>query len=320
MAVRTRPVVAELRGVFTGLMAVAAGVIFAISVDLGVPGQALLGSLRFHIAIALLLLPIALFVLGAWWRGLLSLLLIGASLAQGIVIVAGMHEARAPLEARTPAVTLSVMSYNVLADNATPDAALDAILARRPDFAVIMETPGIERHLDDLSVVFPWRAGCQSTATCDLSILSRLPLSDVRVLKMGPYKQERMVIAKAEAGGVRFTIVGLHLTKPYYDGTAWEELRYATQEMSKIEGPIVLAGDFNAAAWSDSIAAFASAAALVPPPSHPATWPVELGGLGVPIDNMFTRGPALIRSIAAQPPYGSNHLGLLATVDLFAGP
>ena len=85
-----------------------------------------------------------------------------------------------------------------------------------------------------------------------------------------------------------------------------------------MEGDLIVSGDFNAAPWSDTLEHLAREAELIPGPGHPATWPVRAGPLGVPIDNMFTRGAALIRSIAPTPEaFGSNHLGLMATVDLF---
>ena len=72
-------------------------------------------------------------------------------------------------------------------------------------------------------------------------------------------------------------------------------------------------------AWSDLVARFAADTQLVPPPYYPATWPIRFGALGVPIDNMFTRGGARIEAIEAMDdPLGSNHRGLLATVGLYA--
>ena len=58
---------------------------------------------------------------------------------------------------------------------------------------------------------------------------------------------------------------------------------------------------------------------LVPPPVYPATWPVEAGALGVPIDNLLTRSGAVIESIATLPDtFGSNHRGLRAQVAITA--
>lgn len=55
-------------------------------------------------------------------------------------------------------------------------------------------------------------------------------------------------------------------------------------------------------------------------PSYPATWPVRLGPFGVPIDNMWTRGPLFIASIQAlDDAMGSNHRGILAELSLAEG-
>ena len=56
---------------------------------------------------------------------------------------------------------------------------------------------------------------------------------------------------------------------------------------------------------------------LAPGPAYPPTWPVELGPLGVPLDNVFTRAPLAVQSVEAIPdPMGSNHRGLLAGIAL----
>jgi len=115
-------------------------------------------------------------------------------------------------------------------------------------------------------------------------------------------------------------VVAVHLSKPYFDENAWAELREVGWALSRIEGPVVVSGDFNATAWSEAISSFAEREGLVPPPRYPGTWPVLLGELGVPIDNIFTRGGLLIEDIAATPPHGSNHRGLLAQIAVKPAP
>jgi len=56
---------------------------------------------------------------------------------------------------------------------------------------------------------------------------------------------------------------------------------------------------------------------LAPGPAYPATWPVRSGPLGVPIDNLFARGPLVITDIAALPDaMGSNHRGIKAIISV----
>ena len=309
----------ELRGILTGLMLVASVLLLAISFNVGLPGQSLLESLRFHIAGAQLVLPILLLVVGAWWRALLALLLVGASLTQGALVLVGLHAPRDAFEGKSPVAQVSVVSFNVLSDNRTPEAARDALLALKPDIAIIMETPGIERYLGELAATFPYRAGCQDTRTCDTAILSRLPLTNIHVITLPPFDHERLVLARAEIDGVAFNIAGIHLSKPYFDDAAKAELAVIAPYLVGRQGRMIVGGDFNAAPWSNDLVRLAVAANLIPPPSHPGTWPVDLGGLGMPIDNLYTRGNARIETIVAMPQsYGSNHLGLSARVSLYA--
>src|SRR5690606_30148579 len=120
--------------------------------------------------------------------------------------------------------------------------------------------------------------------------------------------------------GQPVTVVGIHLSKPYFDNASLIEIQQLRRALAEIEGPVILAGDFNAAPWSEPLDFLARDQGLAPPPSHPATWPVRAGMFGVPIDNMFTRGSAQIMEIeAGADSFGSNHRYLLARVGLYAG-
>lgn len=97
----------EFRGILTGLGLVVATVLLAISVDIGIPGQELLQSLRFHFVAVCLLLPLGLALFGARLRAMIMLALLLLSAGQGVIIAQ-------QLQRRTPpahlAGTLSFMS------------------------------------------------------------------------------------------------------------------------------------------------------------------------------------------------------------------
>lgn len=288
-----------------------------VSVNIGLPGQELLQTLRFHLVIAFLLLPVALLITGARLRSMAVLALLLLSAGQGGAIILDQLQRRAPLEARPVAASLSLVSFNVLATN--PDGhRIAAYLAEaKPDLAVIMEAPGIAPYLAELQATFPTRIGCQTKTNCDIALLSRLPLDNQQIRTFGPFRRERLIVATTQIAGQQVTIIAAHLSKPYFDDFGWIELTEIRALLRSITGPVILAGDFNSAPWSHSVARFASQMNLAPPPSYPATWPVQLGGFGVPIDNMFSRDGALIRTIATlSDALGSNHLGLVARVDI----
>lgn len=311
---------AEFRGVVTGLAAVGSIVLIAISVDLGVPGQALLQTIRFHLATAMLILPVLLLISGARRRAVLMLALVIMSLGQGGLIVLRQQDLRVPLAGRATLADFSLLNYNVLADNPTGTDAADLIVRTESDIAVIMEAPGIRPYFDRIGSVFPYHAGCDAPAPCDLALFSRTPLIDAQVYPLGVLRRLRFITAKTVIDGQMVTLAAVHLSKPYFDENARVELFHVMRVLRDIEGPLVVTGDFNAAAWSRALVDFVRGADLVPPPRYPSTWPVELGDFGVPIDNIFTRAPALVQDIAPSPPLGSNHRGLLARIGILATP
>lgn len=303
----------------SGLAVVGVALLFAVSVNLGVPGQELLSTLRFHIGVAMLLLPLALALTGARLRALVLSGLIGLSLAQGATTIFAQQQRRAALESGVAHASFRMLGFNVLNSNPRGADAAAFVIDSGADVVVLMEARGVgPAGLEAIAAHYPYRLGCESPRVCDLAIFSRTPLADTQMQRLNGLFRTRLFTAKTIIGGQAVTIVALHLTKPYFDNNAELELRQAREVIGAIEGPVLLAGDFNAAAWSNQIAALADQLGLIPPPGYPATWPVKIAPFGVPIDNMFTRGPALIRNIASTPEaFGSNHLGLLATVDLF---
>ncbi|WP_332686848.1 endonuclease/exonuclease/phosphatase family protein [Devosia sp.] len=311
-------ILSEIRGVLSGLAIVAVALLLAVSIPFGMPGQELLSTLRFHLGIALLALPLLLALSGARLRSLVMLGLVLASLAQGAGMVFIQQGQRAAFAELQPRAGFRALSFNVLAANPRRADAARYIMDSNADVVVVMEAGGLYGLWPEIMQTYPYRLGCEPENACDLAILSRTPFVSAQRHLLYGLERWRLSQATVMFGGEAVTVVGLHLTKPYFDRVAELELVQARSVIGAIEGPVLLMGDFNAAAWSNQVAGFAAALDLVPPPTYPATWPVELGPFGVPIDNMFTRGAALIRTIGSTPEaFGSNHLGLLATVELF---
>ncbi|WP_170848420.1 endonuclease/exonuclease/phosphatase family protein [Devosia sp. YR412] len=312
-------ILSEIRGVLSGLALVALVLLVVISVNLGLPGQELVNSLRFHIGILVLLLALTMILAGARLRGALVLVLVGISLGQGAFIVIEQQARRDTLEASAPVASFKLLSFNVLGSNPTGADAAQYIIDSGADVVVVMEARGIGAQLPELDARYPYRIGCEPGGDCDLAILSRWPFLSSKQEMLRALSRQRLTQVSVMVGEDHpVTVVAAHLTKPYFDDTVLYDIEQVRHALGQVEGPLVLAGDFNAAAWSSQISEFATAANLIPPPRYPGTWPVELGPLGVPIDNMFSRGTALIRTIDPTPQaFGSNHLGLMATVDLY---
>jgi len=308
---------AEIRGglvVLLGALIVALGLIV---VGRHLPGVVLLQSLRFHLVAAGVALALALMVFGARWRGALGLIPVLAAGLHGYWLVGDLYSSRTEPPG-APVAQFRFLSFNVLTGNARASELVDAVLADRPEVVLVMETPGIEEHLGRMADVYPYRLGCERTEVCDISLYSQLPIEDGGIQLFRPLNRERLVTARVRVDGQPVTIVGAHLTKPYDDVVVWQEITTLRRLLATIEGPVVLAGDFNSAIWTQTVGSLMEEAQLVPGPSTPATWPVRLGPLGVPIDNMFTRDNARILTLESGESYGSNHRPLWARIGLYA--
>lgn len=308
----------ELRGGLTALALVVGGVLLAVSVELGIPGQALLQSLRFHIAAALLGLVLLLFIGGAWRRALVFLLAFAVSAGQGAATIYRQQEARDALVATPGKPLLKLLSFNILSGNPNGEGIARFVVGSGADVVVLMEAAPIAPYVATLRTTYPYSAGCEEGARCGgVVILSRTPLADVSMQSLSGIWLNRLVTATTEIGGQEINLVAAHLVKPYFDEFAAEELAKLGAVIGRLEGPVVLAGDFNAAAWSGAIDRLITRQQLLPGPGYPATWPVRLGPVGVPIDNIFTRAPLVIETVEAMADaMGSNHRGLMAEIGM----
>ena len=309
---------AEFRGAVLALGGVLAVILIITSTSPGLPGELLLQTLRFHLVGLGLILALFMVLFGARWRAGLFLIFLAVAFAHGAYYVWQFEARRTPPPGELRA-ELTLLNYNVLASNRRAREAASFIAETAPDVALIMETPGVEEHLSLIEAALPYRLGCERPATCDISLFSRHPIENGEVREIPPFRRARLVIAPIAIDGANVTVVGVHLSKPYFDEASLVELSYLHHVLSGIAGPVVLAGDFNAAVWSGPMAWFGRSLELAPGPSYPATWPVVLGPLGVPIDNVLTRGPARVLDIAAgEDSIGSNHRYLLARIGLYA--
>lgn len=306
----------ELRGAITALALVVCGVLAAVSFDAGVPGQALLQSLRFHIAAGLLGLVVLLLLGGAWRRGLLFFLVFAVSAAQGGAIVYRQQEARIAASAADSRPLFRMLSFNLLNTNQNGEQIADFVIASGADIVLLMEAAPVAPYRDKLLATYPHHAGCE-TQGCDTVLLSRTPLDDVTVSSLSAVWRNRLITATTVLGGERINLVAAHMVKPYFDKFPEEEVLVLSRAIENLHGPLLLAGDFNAAAWSNNIDWLALQQNLAPGPAYPATWPVGAGSLGVPIDNILTRAPLVIERIEAlDDAMGSNHRGLMAEISL----
>lgn len=246
--------------------------------------------------------------------GMLVLSLALALFVHGFVLSERFAQDSAPQQGHP----FRLLSFNVLGTNVSNSAAIvDEILASGADVANIMEARGIVPDLPRLYATYPYRIGCgEKTKACDLLMVSKYRLDGI-VAGMGIMSQQRLIIAKAALPSGPLTVVAIHTTKPYFDSYHEEELQMATQFFSRINGPYILSGDFNASSIGPDMQDFLRNTGLRHSAFQPGTWPVGAGDWGVPIDHIYVKAPIAIRSVTRiADAHGSNHYGLIGDLIL----
>jgi endonuclease/exonuclease/phosphatase (EEP) superfamily protein YafD len=246
--------------------------------------------------------------------------------------LAWVHAGAGPAAAAEPGFDL--VSFNLLADQEDPGAMLAWLSGAPADVLVLVESSEAwRRGFETLRPVYPYQAlglpldqpaqteDPELTRMSGVAILSRLPLRAARAL----YPAGRVkpaLAAEINVDGTWTTVVAVHTTKPltrqglatrdrYLDGLA--------QALKPVQGPLVVAGDFNATRYTPRFRNFTSALELDAPPGQPATFPARSQNLGLAIDHVLVRGAA-VTHLDAVPPRGSDHRGLLARIAIPAGP
>ncbi|GAB5509816.1 MAG: endonuclease/exonuclease/phosphatase family protein [Hyphomicrobiales bacterium] len=310
------PLRSELTGIvmfgFAGLLVVALAPYLAPDTPLRHLDQG-----RMHIAAGFFSCTIVFLVLKAYLRAAVSFV-IATLLSVSLVYFASA--AFAPVTAdRVP--DFSLISFNVLGENPRGADLVDFLIEEAPDVAVILEAPALHDHLDQMWAAFPFNAGCGPGDRCDMAVFSRHRLSGVEVLPFYSLPG-RLIVATLELETGPVTLIAAHLTKPYYGDWHVLQLERLAELLDRIEGPLILAGDFNSQPFVRAFRrALLERSGLRLASRMQQTWPaLGLAGsryAGFAIDHVLVRGDVSPVSVELiEDPIGSNHRGFLSRFDL----
>lgn len=295
--------------------------VFALRYTTDFWAPAVVFSLQLHAGAAMLLLALLCLALRP---GALALSMVGATvfiLSHAILMVWNTQPPERSLQIAS-AQNLRVLSFNVLGENLENGSTItDYILRSDSDIAYVMEAAPLGPYLERLSQTYPYRIGCgEHTSTCDLLVLSRYPLEMVTVGNLSDLRKDRFAMARIHLGAITLNLAAAHLSKPYFDHYHTYELTGLADALTKTEGPLLLAGDFNAATIAPDMQMLLKRTGMTTAGREPATWPIDAGGFGVPIDHIFIRAPLMAQKLSRIPSnFGSNHYGLIADLILPAG-
>ncbi len=268
-----------------------------------------------YLAVTVVLL--ALLALRRRWRASIVLAAAGAVSAVPVIPYLPLAPRPAVVATQPP---LKVLSVNVSYRQFSPRRLLELIRDINPDVVVAQElTPYAAEVLAPLDEPFPQHFKMPAEGPYGIAVWSRLPLESAVPFALGRLPA---IEARVRFGERTFTLLGVHLNAPTSVRRATArnaELRQLAERSVAIEGPLVVAGDFNLTPYSPLFTDWLAASGLTDTrrgrtPS--VSWPADLPIFGIPIDHVAVSPEFAIIAHHRLPDFGSDHYGVLAELAL----
>ena len=204
----------------------------------------------------------------------------------------------------------TVYQKNVLFRNAALPALAEDIRAANPAIVTLQEVlPENRAWMEGLKDAYPHQLLCPGSRIGGEAILTRLPPVDGTAF-CGPGLAAMQVVGGTADFPERFWIVSVHLHWPWPYGQS-DHVRLLLPILDKLQGPAIMAGDFNMVRWANSVTQMAEVLGVGAAGPMLGSYIGLSRVLPLPIDHIFATGGGQ-GTLRREP--GSDHLGLLAQV------
>ncbi|MGU3399774.1 endonuclease/exonuclease/phosphatase family protein [Brucellaceae bacterium D45D] len=207
----------------------------------------------------------------------------------------------------------SLIQINLRYNNAEPKRVLQMIAREKPDVITYQEAgPDWAMWIDILKGTYPYHVECRIDGLgFGTGILSRRPMRDDKTCAAGG----RVAMAPIDFGGTIVNVAAYHSALPWPYGQS-KSIDAIVPELRKLDGPTIIAGDFNATPWSYAVNRIAKASGTATVPNIGGTWlPIGLPAnftawIGLPIDQLLVSPEIGTPVGSSRPDVGSDHLPL----------
>ena len=226
----------------------------------------------------------------------------------------------------TPRV-LRLLAINAWHSNSAPDLLAGYVARADADVVLLSEFgPDKAALLAQLKRKYPYQASCAEAWACSQVLLARERF-DRSGVRMPTLTNPPMVWAEFRSGGAsgsKVTVVGTHIYRPSKRHD-WHraQLTGLADFVRRIDGEVIVAGDFNMTRLSASFDEFVAASGLAAPTRVLASWPAWPTPMPLPqvqIDHVFVSPQLAVVDQRVGRPVGSDHLPLWSAIRLPAKP
>ena len=201
---------------------------------------------------------------------------------------------------------LRVYSKNMWFANKELEALAADIRESGADVVTLQEVSRANRAmLSALRDTYPHQHLCSFSGWSGIAVLSRDP-----ILQTACSDKRAVAAAQVQSRQGPVWIASVHLSWPFPYANATSAAS-GTELLERLDGPVVMAGDFNIFPWANSVQGLQQAADLqVAQPVRPT---FDLRGVPLLLDHVHAPGGGSARYRGL---IGSDHLGVLADVSL----
>lgn len=234
-----------------------------------------------------------------------------------VAVVAPVFFADAPeAAAGAPAFRLAVINVNTA--NTRYDLLKAAVEESAPDFIILEEIDSIWlENLSDMAAAYPhFRYVPRDYDNMGIAFYSKRPFAKSTTVEFAK-SNIPVIVAAFDLDARPLTVVALHAVPPANRGY-WNirnrQLREAARFAWGLEGPAIIAGDFNTTTWSNTMRDFKNGSRFFDSAAGrgPAfTWPAPYLPLLIPLDQCLHSKELAVLGRRVGPNIGSDHYPLL---------
>lgn len=272
------------------------------------------GHFRLYLTAFLLLAAFLLACFRDWRKAALAT-------AVSAVGVYGMAAAFPNFDSRKTAgdvAEITAVQLNLSFRNTTPEAVAAFVRAEHADVVALQEvTNKTGRVLELLVKDYPFQVSCRFKGAGGVAVLSRLPKASG--VAQGCVEGQGMAWLRVVAGGRAVSVASLHLHWPYpfKQGRQIDRLE---KHLKDIPRPVILAGDFNAAPWSQAVNRIATATETAIAGGLRLSFDIRVNSwappIAMPIDHVLLPEGIVALDVRLGPGPGSDHRSIIAKLAL----
>ncbi|AZV79114.1 hypothetical protein EBB79_15355 [Parasedimentitalea marina] len=226
----------------------------------------------------------------------------------GAIAVLAILTTAVPFLTQDPGGDMRVYSKNLWFANAQVQAVVADIKAADVDVVMLQEVSDNNNSiLGLLKASFPHQHFCRFSGWSGIALASRHPFAGDPVCS----SWRAVLAAPIDLDGRRVWTVSAHIPWPWPHDSIENE-NAAVEILSELEGPVVVAGDFNIVPWSGRVERIARLTRTQL--AGPAYSTLNLRNIPLPIDLILAPGGG---SVKLRPKLGSDHAGVVADVALW---